>query len=205
MRTTEQRNRDWMEAHLAGPAGRRARLLWIGGIERTPPDQLRAVADEVLIHANLANSLRADVNGLAVLEYAVLRRSVSHVVVCGHDDCDAVRCAPQNDVPPVVGAWLQSVRADLLPAGGEPRGRGSRPGWLARSCARNVARQVLNVGRSAVVASAWRGGCPLSVLGWILCARDGRLYAVDQAVSQADLGRIADRLDAPAPADVGRP
>lgn len=203
MTTLDERNHAWVAARLAAASGRRPRLLWIGCVERMPPlDALHAVADDVLVHSNLANMLGADMNGLAILEYAVQHRAVSHVVICGHDDCDGVRLASRRDLPPLVGGWLQSLHADLLPGGadqsqdvsGSPAG-----GWLERSCARNVARQVVNVGRTPVVGATWRAGRPLSVLGWILSVHDGRLRAVDQACSPADLCRVADRLSGPLP------
>lgn len=195
MTALDERNRAWLVARLAAPPGRRPRLLWIGCAERMPPiDALHAVSDDMLVHSNLANVLGADINGLAMLEYAVQHRVVSHVVICGHDDCDGVRRASRTDLPPLVGAWLQSVRADLLPRADDQPREGSPAGWLERSCARNVARQVLNVGRSPVVDAAWRAGRPLSVLGWMLSARDRELHAVDEACSPADLYRLADRL-----------
>ena len=144
--TAAERAQGWLRARLSSSGGGRPRVLWIGCVEQVPPiEAIRPLADDVLVHGSLASALGTDVSGLALLEYAVLERRVSHVVICGHDDCDGVRRAAGRDVSPIVAAWLQPVRADLPPPGDRPRDDGGATGWLARSCARNVARQVLNV------------------------------------------------------------
>lgn len=191
-----ERNRDWMLGQLRGPSLERPRVFVLGCIEMQVPAGLREVA-HVLAYANLANVAGCDVGFLAALEYAVDVHAATDVIVCGHDDCDAVCRAIDAGATALQGGALHAIRADR--GFGRSGAVGAEGAWIARRCERNVALQVLEVGRSPIVRAAWDRRQPLAVAGWIVSSSDGRLNAVGSAVRDPiDVMMLADRLDAAA-------
>lgn len=190
-----ERNRAWMLGQLRGPSVERPRVFVLGCIETSVSAGLRDLA-HVLAYANLANVAGCDVGFLAALEFAVDAHAATHVIVCGHDDCDGVRSAIGAGATALQGGALQAVRADRgFGRSGAGDGEGA---WVARRCERNVALQVLEVGRSPIVRAAWDRRQPLTIAGWIVASSDGRLSTVGSAVRNAiDVVMLADRLDGP--------
>ena len=108
---------------------------------------------ELFVHRNVANMVVAtDLNLLSVLTYAVEHLKVRHILVTGHYDCGGVRAAMKNqDLGPVLGAWIQNIRdvyrlhKDELDAIEDEEQRHRRLVEL------NVAEQCLNLYKTSVV------------------------------------------------------
>ena len=154
------------------------RYLWIGCSDsRVPANQVTGLAPgEVFVHRNIANVVvHADLNALSVMQFAVDRLRVEHIIVCGHYGCSGVHAALSGSRVGLADNWLRHVgdvankHADLL---AEIELESLRH---ARLCELNVIEQVVNVCQTTVVQDAWARGQPLSVHGWIYGLLDGRI------------------------------
>ena len=170
--------------------------LWIGCADsRVPANEIVGLLPgELFVHRNVANVVvHTDLNCLSVLQYAVDVLDVDHVIVCGHYGCGGVQAALRNSRLGLIDNWLRHVqdvmkkhreRLDELP---------DEASRLHRLCELNVIEQVLNVGQTTIVQSAWDRGKPLEVHGWIYDLHDGLLkdlaVCVKDAVEYAEVYR----------------
>ncbi len=154
------------------------RFLWIGCADsRVPATQLAGMLPgEMFVHRNVANVVvHTDFNCLSVMQYAVDVLKVDHIIVCGHHGCGGVKAAMDNLVLGLIDNWLRHVQdvihqhEDILAKIDDENDR------LDRLCELNVIEQVLNVGRTTIVQSAWQRGQELVVHGWIYGLQDGLL------------------------------
>ena len=187
------RNRAWAAERVEGDPDffsrlvhiQRPDLLWIGCSDsRVPANEIVGLAPgELFVHRNVANVVpEADLNALAVLEYAVSSLGVRHVVVCGHYRCGGVKAALEGHQAGAVARWLQPLR-DLADAHREELDRlASDDERWARLCEFNVVAQVGTVARTEIVAAAWGRGSDLAVHGWIYDLSDGLLRDLDVTV-----------------------
>jgi carbonic anhydrase len=154
------------------------RFLWIGCSDsRVPATQLVGmVPGEMFVHRNVANVVdHTDFNCLSVMQYAVDVLKVEHIIVCGHHSCGGIKAAIDNLQLGLIDNWLRHVQ-DVLHEHEEllatVRDENER---LDRLCELNVIEQVLNVGRTTIVQSAWQRGQELVVHGWIYGLENGLL------------------------------
>jgi len=163
--------------------------LWIGCSDsRVPANEIVGLLPgHLFVHRNVANLvIHADLNCLAVLQYAVEILKVQHIIVCGHYRCGGVLAAMDNDLHGLVDNWLGPVR-DL-----HRRHRDALDGLASageradRLCELNVVEQVANVGYTTVVLQAWDRGQPVIVHGWIYDVADGLLRDLDVSVTSRD-------------------
>jgi carbonic anhydrase len=165
------------------------KFLWIGCADsRVPANEIVGLLPgELFVHRNVANIVHhADLNCLAVLQYAVEVLEVEHILVCGHYGCGGVKHAMHNGELGLIDNWLRSIK-DVYQhnraALDEIRDDGVR---LARLCELNVSQQVANVAHTTIVQHAWRRGRPLSVDGVIYSIEDGILRDLGVHVTGAD-------------------
>jgi carbonic anhydrase len=189
-------NRAWAAAKVAedpgyfsGLAARHApEYLWIGCSDsRVPANQVVGLAPgEVFVHRNVANVVgHADLNCLAVLQYAVDVLRVKHVIVCGHYGCGGVTASLAGSRHGLVDNWLRHVMdvrekhaAELESLPEEKR--------LDRLCELNVIEQAMNVCQTTVVEDVWARGQPLTVHGVIYGLEDGLLRDLGVNASSFD-------------------
>jgi carbonic anhydrase len=162
-------------------------FLWIGCSDsRVPANEiLGMLPGEVFVHRNVANVVaHSDINCQSVIQFAVERLKVRHIMVVGHYGCGGVHAAlDRSRSVGIVDYWLGHVRdvhgqhQHLIDAEPTERRRESLLGEL------NVLEQALNVCSSAAVVDAWSRGQPLSVHGWIYRVGDGLLRHLDLSVS----------------------
>ena len=154
------------------------RFLWIGCADsRVPSTQLAGMKPgEMFVHRNVANVVvHTDFNCLSVMQYAVDVLKVDHIIVCGHHGCGGVKAAMDNLQLGLIDNWLRHVQdvvhqhEDILAKIDDENER------LDRLCELNVIEQVLNVGRTTIVQSAWERDQELVVHGWIYGLQDGLL------------------------------
>src|SRR6201981_2664937 len=87
-------------------------FLWIGCSDsRVPANVITGLEPgEVFVHRNVANLVYpADLNCMAVLQFAVETLHVKHIIVCGHYGCGGVRAVLEQSQHGVAEHWLSSV------------------------------------------------------------------------------------------------
>jgi carbonic anhydrase len=152
-------------------------FLWIGCSDsRVPATQLvGTMPGEMFVHRNVANVVvHTDFNCLSVMQYAVDVLKVSHIIVCGHHGCGGVKAAMNNAQLGLIDNWLRHVQ-DVVSKHEEVLSTLHEDKRLDRLCELNVIEQVLSVGRTTIVQSAWQRGQELVVHGWIYGLEDGLL------------------------------
>ena len=190
-------NREWaaqMEQDDPGFFGRLAKqqkpdFLWIGCSDsRVPANQITGLMPgEVFVHRNVANIvMQTDLNCMSVVDFAIRKLQVRHVIVCGHYGCAGVRAAMDDTAVGAVDHWLSGIRdlwkkhrddlADLDTAAAE-----------VRLCELNVQQQVRSLCRTTVMKEAWDRGQAIDVHGWIYGIEDGLLRVLGEPVTSSSL------------------
>ncbi len=188
-------NREWaaqIERDDPGFFGRLAKqqepdFLWIGCSDsRVPANQITGLMPgEVFVHRNVANIvMQTDLNCMSVIDFAIRKLQVRHVIVCGHYGCAGVHAAMDDTVAGAVNDWLSGIRdlweqhrddlADLDTASAE-----------ARLCELNVLQQVKSLCRTTVLKEAWDRGQAIDVNGWIYGIEDGLLRVLGDRITSS--------------------
>ncbi|MBX3454566.1 carbonate dehydratase [Ferrovibrio sp.] len=179
-----ENNRAWAIGKLKADPGFFDRLtaqqnpdfLWIGCADsRVPANEICGLdPGELFVHRNVANLVHpADMNCLAVLQYAVEFLKVKHIIVTGHYGCGGVRAAMRPEQLGLIDHWLRPIRdiyeknRDDLDAIIDEYKR------LNLMCELNVREQVINVAKTTIVQNAWSRGQPLKVHGWVYGISNG--------------------------------
>jgi carbonic anhydrase len=163
-------------------------FLWIGCSDsRVPATQLvGTMPGEMFVHRNVANVVvHTDFNCLSVMQYAVDVLKVGHIIVCGHHGCGGVKAAMENAQLGLIDNWLRHVQ-DVLQEHEQVLSTLDEEKRLNRLCELNVIEQVLNVGRTTIVQSAWQRGQELVVHGWIYGLEDGLLRDLGVSIDNAE-------------------
>lgn len=141
---------------------------------------------ELFVSRNIGNVIPAEgemTGGVsAIVEYACTALRVSHVVVCGHSDCGAMKALLEPDDPtvlrmPTVDAWLHNAEAargivEIL------RPELTGPDQLQAVIEENVRVQLQHLRTHPAVATRLAGRA-LSLHGWVHLF-DGSVVAVDE-------------------------
>ncbi len=188
-------NREWAAQMEQDDPGFFARLakqqepdfLWIGCSDsRVPANQITGLMPgEVFVHRNVANIvMQTDLNCMSVVDFAIRKLQVRHVIVCGHYGCAGVHAAMADKAVGAVDHWLSGIRdlwdqhqddlADLDTATAE-----------ARLCELNVLLQVKSLCRTTVMKEAWDRGQAIDVHGWIYGIEDGLLRVLGDRITSS--------------------
>ncbi len=189
--------------------------LWIGCSDsRVPANQIVGLLPgEVFVHRNVANVVvHSDLNALSVIQFAIDRLAVRHIIVVGHYGCGGVKAALLDERVGVADNWLRHVK-DV---------RNTHLHWLDQLaddaarldalCALNVLEQARHVCETTVVQEAWERDQTVVVHGWVYGLHNGLLEDlrmtvhsaadVESAYAQA-LSAIRSRWCEQAPVSVG--
>lgn len=150
--------------------------LWIGCSDSrmVPAMSVGLMPGEIFVHRNIANLvIHADLNCLAVIQYAVDVLRVRHIIVAGHYGCGGVAAAFENGRTGLVDNWLRHVQNLMRRFESELARAADDEARLDRLCEINAVEQAINVAETTVVQDAWRRGQPLQVHGWIYRVSDG--------------------------------
>ena len=163
--------------------------LWIGCSDsRVPANQIVGLLPgEVFVHRNVANVVvHSDLNALSVIQFAIDRLKVRHVIVVGHYGCGGVIAALQDLRIGVADNWLRHVK-DV---------RQTHRTWLdsvtdetnrmLALCELNVLEQARHVCETTVVQDAWESGQSVVVHGWVYGLHNGLLKDLQMTVSGPD-------------------
>jgi carbonic anhydrase len=170
-------------------AGQKPPVLWIGCADsRVPANEIiGAEPGEVFVHRNIANMVvHSDMNMLSVLDYAVNVLQVKHIIVCGHYGCGGVQTAMTNKHVGLIDNWIRHIKdvyrfhQEELDAITDEQQRFNRFVEL------NVFEQVLDLGKTSIVQSAWDRGQQVHVHGWVYDIHDGMIKDLEVTLKDND-------------------
>jgi carbonic anhydrase len=119
----------------------------------------------------------------AVVEYAVTALDVSQVVICGHEDCGAMKGLLQPDAMakmPLVKSWLMNAEAALSVV--EARNKSADPqGVLSQLIEENVLLQMSHLRTHPLVAGKVAMGT-LAISGWVYDIAGGSVRVYDEGL-----------------------
>ena len=153
-------------------------FFWIGCSDsRVPANVITGLnPGEVFVHRNVANLVYpSDLNCMAVLQFAVEKLKVKHIIVCGHYGCGGVHAVVDGSQDGLVEHWLTPVRDLYRDRQAELAALPDDEARVDRLCELNVAAQVESLCHAPIVRQAWERGQQLAVHGWIYRLSDGRL------------------------------
>lgn len=180
------KNAAWAEAverdspgFFKGLAAQQApKYLWIGCADsRVPANEVVGLAPgELFVHRNVANLVQlADLNCLSVVQFAVDRLQIEHILVCGHYGCSGVRAALMGDRIGLAEHWIRPVRDTLDDHREELDALADEDERVDRLCELNVLRQTRNLIHTQTIQDAWARGQALSLHPVIYGLKDGLL------------------------------
>ncbi|MEY2651735.1 MAG: hypothetical protein RLZZ321_828 [Bacteroidota bacterium] len=170
-------------------SGQKPPVLWIGCADsRVPANEIiGAEPGEVFVHRNIANMVvHSDMNMLSVLDYAVNVLQVKHIIVCGHYGCGGVQTAMTNKHVGLIDNWIRHIKDvyrfhhEELDAITDEQQRFNRFVEL------NVFEQVLDLGKTSIVQSAWERGQHVHVHGWVYDIHDGMIKDLEVTLKDND-------------------
>ena len=179
-----EQNRQWIESVTKADPDYFSRLvdqqnpeyLWIGCSDsRVPANQIVGLKPgEVFVHRNIANIVvHTDFNVLSVIQFAIDRLKVKHIIVVGHYGCSGIAAAMNNTRIGLADNWIRHIKdvyrfhQEELDAITDEQQRFNRFVEL------NVFEQVLDLGKTSIVQSAWERGQQVHVHGWVYDIHDG--------------------------------
>ncbi|AIF48600.1 carbonic anhydrase [Dyella japonica] len=149
-----------------------------------PELMFSAQPGELFVYRNIGNIVppyAQHVSGVvAAIEYAVKVLKVSHIVICGHSDCGAMKALQYPELVqdmPSVGAWMK--HADVARYVVEQNGPGLHgPESLRHLTEENVVGQLEHLRTLPAVAAAMASG-QLRIHGWVYDIAHAELKAFD--------------------------
>ncbi|MFM6945991.1 MAG: carbonate dehydratase [Flavobacteriales bacterium] len=196
-----ENNKKWVATKLAKDPnyfkqlsiGQRPPVLWIGCSDsRVPANEIiGAEPGEVFVHRNIANMVvHSDMNMLAVLDYAVNVLQVKHIIVCGHYGCGGVQAAMTNKHIGLIDNWIRHIKDVYRFHHKELDAITDDTDRFNRFVELNVFEQVLDLGKTSIVQSAWERGQEVHVHGWVYDIHDGLIN--DLKVTLKDNDSLSD-------------
>jgi carbonic anhydrase len=155
-------------------------FLWIGCSDsRVAPDQITNSPPGVMsIHRNVANLVHEDdANLMAVLQVALEKTRVNHIILCGHDGCGGVAHGVRGDATGAIAHWVRNLASIGDPYRDELAGLGE-PEQLNKLVELNVRNQIGNLASLPIVHAALKRGQQLTLHGWVYGIADGLLRPI---------------------------
>jgi carbonic anhydrase len=191
-----KRNRIWAQQRLETDSDYFRRLvdqqspdfLWIGCADSRVPANVIAGMEpgEVFVHRNIANVVStADMNVMAVVQFAIEQLRIRHIIICGHYGCGGVRAALEPPSHGLVDLWLDSIRETARRNHADLAAYNTEAARVNRLCELNVHAQVHNLSYSTVLQQAWARGDPVTINGLVYNLQDGLLHDLGCSVTGA--------------------
>ena len=152
--------------------------LYIGCSDsRVPTNEIMGLdAGEVFVHRNIANLVcNADLNVMAVINYAVRHLQVKHIIICGHYNCGGVKAAMQSADLGILNPWLRNIRDVYRLHKEELNAIDDEHARYNRLVELNVQEQCVNVIKTAAVQQSYLENHFPTVHGWVYGLHDGVL------------------------------
>jgi len=163
--------------------------LWIGCSDsRVPANQIVGLKPgEVFVHRNIANMVvHTDFNALSVIQFAIDRLKVKHIIVVGHYGCSGIEAAMNNVRIGIADNWIRHIKDVHDKHNRELSNIHDQHKRLDRLCELNVLEQVVNIGQTNIVQDAWSMGQGISIHGCIYSLCDGVLMDLDTTVTDSN-------------------
>ena len=163
--------------------------LWIGCSDsRVPANQIVGLKPgEVFVHRNIANMVvHTDFNALSVIQFAIDRLKVKHIIVVGHYGCSGIEAAMNNVRIGIADNWIRHIKDVYDKHNRELSNIHDQHKRLDRLCELNVLEQVVNIGQTNIVQDAWLKGQGISIHGCIYSLCDGVLMDLDTTVTDSN-------------------
>jgi len=177
-----EENRELFE--LMAAEGQAPQALFIGCSDsRVPPEWLtQCDPGDLFVTRNLGNIVppygtgQTDIG--AVVEFAVLRLHVGHIILCGHTDCGGIRSLDQATDwtrEPHIARWIEHARPakTQIEASGLPEEE-----WHLATVRANVLLQLHNLRSYDPVRNGEKAGT-LTLHGWAYHLATGIIEAYD--------------------------
>jgi carbonic anhydrase len=191
--TTKERilleNKAWREEKLSTDAhyfGRvkamnAPRLLWITSSDSLIPIQEMTNTEpgDVLVHRNLAIQIRPDdISFVAVLEEALSKYEVKHIMICAYSHCSGVSDVVNGvNHPPAIKHWLSGLRALYEQHHDELKGLSIKE-QEKRLSEINIRQQVINLSKMELIQRYWERQDYPKIIGWYFDLGSGFLQEV---------------------------
>ena len=163
--------------------------LWIGCSDsRVPANQIVGLKPgEVFVHRNIANMVvHTDFNALSVIQFAIDRLKVKHIIVVGHYGCSGIEAAMNNVRIGIADNWIRHIKDVHDKHNRELSNIHDQHKRLDRLCELNVLEQVVNIGQTNIVQDAWSKAQGISIHGCIYSLCDGVLMDLDTTVTDSN-------------------
>ncbi|MBK6775157.1 MAG: carbonic anhydrase [Flavobacteriales bacterium] len=173
---SEQMHRDNPELFTELAKHQNPFFLWIGCSDsRVPPNQITGtMPGDMFIHRNIANMvMHTDMNMLSVVDYGVNALGIDHLIVCGHYGCGGVKAAMGPEFGGAASYWVRGIRDVARIHNNELTAIADEQARFDRLVELNVAEQVYDLSRTAVLRDAWTKGRKIQVHGWVYSLGDG--------------------------------
>lgn len=152
-------------------------ILYIGCSDsRVSAEELMGLKPgEVFVHRNIANMVpNTDLSAMSVINYAVSRLKVKHIVVCGHYFCGGVKAAMQSEDLGILNPWLRNIRDVYRLHKTELDLISNEEAKYKRLVELNVQEQCINVIKTPDVQKAYKDRS-ITVHGWVFDVQSGEL------------------------------
>ena len=175
-------------------AGQQPQTLFIACADSRIVPELITQTDpgELFVCRNIGNIVPAYGEMLggvsAVVEYACVALEVTHIIVCGHSDCGAMKALLNPDDPhlrsmPTVASWLRNAEAARsVLAATRPELEG--PAKVQALVEQNVRTQLAHLGTHPAVAARLATG-KLALHGWIYSIETGSIVIIEGGTGEA--------------------
>jgi carbonic anhydrase len=158
--------------------GQSPEILYIGCSDsRVTAEEMTGVEPgQMFVHRNIANLVpNNDNNSAAVVEFAVARLHVKHIVVCGHYNCGGIAAAMKAEDLGILNPWLRNVRDVYRLHRSTLDSVTNREERYKKLVELNVEEQCLNIIKMAVLQKHFfEKGYP-TVHGWVFDMHSGQL------------------------------
>jgi carbonic anhydrase len=152
-------------------------ILYIGCSDsRVPAEELMGVQPgEVFVHRNIANMVsNNDLSAMSVINYAVTRLNVKHIVICGHYNCGGVEAAMQSSDLGILNPWLRNIRDVYRIHQEELNKIEDDDARFKKLVEFNVQEQCVNIIKTPEVQRALKAK-KISISGWVFDLQTGVL------------------------------
>ena len=180
-----EKNKSWVASKLEQDKdfftkmgkGQSPKVLYVGCSDSrvTAEELMGAEPGEVFVHRNIANMIISiDLNAMSVIEYAVDKLKVEHIIVCGHYGCGGIKAAMESEDLGLLNPWLRNIRDVYRIHKKELNQISDEEAKYKRLVELNVQEQCVNAIKTASVQKAYRDR-ELKVYGWVFDIHSGEL------------------------------
>ena len=165
-------------------------FLYIGCSDsRVQPENIMGVKPgEVFIHRNIANLVpNNDINSLSVLQYAVEKLHVKHIIVCGHYGCGGVKAAVEHADFGYMNTWLRNIQDIYRMHKAELETIENDNDRHRKLVEITVREQCLNIMKLSFVQQKYFFDKTIKIHGWVYDLENGELN--DMGIDVDQMGR----------------